>query len=82
LPTFCLTSFFPISLSAICASSAMRFALFCLAVDASVRGGEDFGKVGNGEFGNEGKGDVSPIACRPARNRTNELVNHVLSAFI
>ena len=59
----------------------MRFALFGFAVEALVRGGEDFGKITDGKFSDEGKGDTSPIFWRPLRKATNECFNHVI-AFI
>jgi hypothetical protein len=56
--------------------SGYFFALFGFAVDALVRGGEDFGKVGEVEALDEGKGDGAEVCLRPRLNAANETFNH------
>lgn len=52
--------------------SGYGFALFRFAVDALVRGGKDFGKVGDVEPLDEGKGNCSEVGLRPRLNAANK----------
>ena len=56
--------------------SGYFLALFGFAVDALMRGGEDFGKVGEIEALDEGKGDGAEVCLRPRLNAANETFNH------
>jgi hypothetical protein len=56
--------------------SGYFFALFGFAVDALVRGGEDFGKVREVEPFDEGKGNGAEVCLRPRLNAANETFNH------
>ena len=59
--------------------SGYFFALFGFAVDALVGGGEDFGKIGEVEPLDEGKGDSAEVCLRPRLNAANEAFNHCQS---
>lgn len=51
----------------------MRFSpLFGFPVDALVRDGEDFGKVGEIEALDEGKGNGAEVCLRPRLNAANK----------
>ncbi len=52
--------------------SGYAFALLRLAVDALVRGGKDFGKVGHVETLDEGKGNGAEVGLRPRLNAANK----------
>ena len=56
--------------------SGYFLALFGFAVDAVVGCGEDFGKVGEIEPLDEGKGDGAEVCLRPRLNAANETFNH------
>jgi hypothetical protein len=56
--------------------SGYFLALFGFAVDAVVGCGEDFGKVGEIEALDEGKGDGAEVCLRPRLNAANETFNH------
>ena len=56
--------------------SGYFLALFGFAVDAVVGCGEDFGKVGEVEPLDEGKGNGSEVCLRPRLNAANETFNH------
>ena len=56
--------------------SGYFFALFGFAVDTVVGCGEDFGKVGEVEPFDEGKGDGAEVCLRPRLNAANETFNH------
>ena len=52
--------------------SGYFLALFGFAVDALMRGGEDFGKVGEIEALDEGKGNGAEVCLRPRLNAANK----------
>ena len=56
--------------------SGYAFALLRFGVDALVRGGEDFGKVGDVEPLDDGKGNGAEVCLRPRLNAANEAFNH------
>ena len=54
----------------------MRFSALGFPVDALVRGGEDFGEIGELELGDEGEGDSPFIGLRPPFQPANKCLNH------
>lgn len=56
--------------------SGYAFALLRFGVDALMGGGKNFGKVGEVEPLDDGKGDGAEVGLRPRLNAANEAFNH------